>query len=110
MIRTTTAISLRSRVKKVKESGIIVAAGNSADGKGHGQDGQSECESDADKANTELRKSRSEHGTAAASKYKPKGSEEFRSEFPRHQSLLYDPSQASVGILREIGRASCRER
>jgi hypothetical protein len=88
--------------KAERDGGIEVAAGNSADGKGQGQDGQSECESNADKSDTELRKTRSQHGAAAASKYQPKGSEEFRSEFPRHRSLLYDPSQASVGILRDF--------
>jgi hypothetical protein len=61
-----------------------VAARNSADGIGHGQDGKSECESDADKSDAELRESGSEHGTATAPEYEPKGSEEFRSEFPRH--------------------------
>src|ERR1700722_1205498 len=88
--------------KAERDGGIEVAAGNSADGKGHGQHGQAERESDADESDAEFRKSRSEHGTAAASEYEPEGSEEFRSEFPRHPTLLYDPSQASIGILRDF--------
>jgi cytochrome c551/c552 len=80
--------------RQFRDSGIEVAARNTANGIGHCQDGKPEGESDADESNAELRKSRIEDSTATPPEYEPKGSEEFRRKFPRHQSLLCDQSSS----------------
>lgn len=55
--------------------GIEMAAGDVADGIGHGDDGKTESECDAEQADADLRKSSGEHGAAASCEGEPEGAD-----------------------------------
>src|ERR1700712_2764549 len=60
------------------DSGIEMRAGDVADGKGHGEHGEAEGESDARESDTELRIGRGEECRSAAAEDQPEGTKEFR--------------------------------
>ena len=60
---------------------VEVAAGDRADGVGHGEHGQAEGERDAGEADAELGEAGGEHGAAAAAEHEPEGAECLGSKF-----------------------------
>ena len=73
---------------------VQVAAGDVADGVGHGQHGEAEGERDADEADAEVRgpprqEARREHGAAAAAEDEPERADELGDEFVFHGGPLW---------------------
>jgi hypothetical protein len=61
-----------------------------ADGKGHGQDRQAECQSNAKQADAHIGEGRCQDCASTPAKDQPEGTEEFSAEFIEHRypSLL----------------------
>ena len=64
-----------------RHRGVQMAAGDVADGIGHGQYRKAEGQRDTEQADTDIRKGRREHGAAAAAEDEPEGADEFGDEF-----------------------------
>lgn len=60
---------------------VQVAAGNVADGVGHGHHGEAESKGHSEKTDPHVREGRREHGAAAPAEHKPKRTEKLRTIF-----------------------------
>src|SRR6185312_1966191 len=80
-----------ARPQADRDSGIEMAAGDMADGEGHGQHRQAEGQRHADKTDTQGRKGGGQHGRTASAQYQPGCSDEFRGKLAGHDppSLCY---------------------
>src|SRR4051812_33235019 len=90
-----------------------MAAGYVANGIGHGKHGETECQTNTQKPDTENRKCRSEHGASAASEDQPERAETLgeRPFLQRHRTSLgriSDPLRlmAAPGERRKKGLSS----
>ena len=61
-----------------------MAAGDMADGEGHGQHRQAEGQRDADETDAQFGIGRGQHGRAASAQHQPGRSDEFRNKLTSH--------------------------